>query len=416
MMKRGCRVDFVHFHSYPFLDRTSQQKARQLAQRLTRHQYAARLFLVPFGDIQQQIVGAAPAPYRVVLYRRYMLRIAMALAQQTEAKLAAGGDFAALAREFSEDPRTKSRGGHIGWFSAKQMDPPFSTAAFALKKIGDRLEARFGDEVEVKYVYNILDLGYRGEDILWLVEQGVLTLGYQSSSYLTDRVPDLGLADLPFLFSNAINARAAMDGKLGQVLTARIEAGMNYRILGYFENGFRHISNRLRPIHTPADVKGMTIRVLPSKVQVRTFELLGANPRVMDLSEVIDAVKAGTLDAQENPFANTVTYGVHKYHRFHTATNHFYLSRPIFLHRPSFDAWPHALQQELREAVREAVAFQRDLHVKEEEEAMAAIGKEGGEIIDLTPEQHKAFVAAVTPIYGEARSQYGREMLALVNL
>jgi thiamine biosynthesis protein ThiI len=92
MMKRGCRVDFVHFHSYPFLDRTSQQKARQLAQRLTRHQYAARLFLVPFGEVQQHIVGAAPAPYRVVLYRRYMLRIALALAQQTGAEALVTGE------------------------------------------------------------------------------------------------------------------------------------------------------------------------------------------------------------------------------------------------------------------------------------------------------------------------------------
>jgi len=294
--------------------------------------------------------------------------------------------------------------------------PPTTGFSLALKQIGDRLEARFGDEVEVKYVYNILDLGYRGDDILWLVEQGVLTLGYQSSSYLTDRVPDLGIADLPFLFSDTQQARAAMDGRLGQVLTERIEAGMRYRILGYFENGFRHISNRLRPIRVPADMKGMKIRVLPSKVQERTFQLLGADPKIMDLSEAIEAVKAGTLDAQENPFFNTVTYGVHKFHRFHSATNHFYLSRPVFLHRPSFDAWPRALQEELRAAVRDAVAFQRDLHVKEEEDAMAAIRKEGGEILELTPEGHKAFVTAVTPIYGEARSQYGRELLGLVNL
>jgi C4-dicarboxylate-binding protein DctP len=166
----------------------------------------------------------------------------------------------------------------------------------------------------------------------------------------------------------------------------------------------------------PADMKGMTIRVLPSKVQERTFELLGANPKIMDLSEVLPAVKAGTLDAQENPFFNTVTYGVHKYHRFHTATNHFYLSRPVFLHRPSFDAWPKALQDDMRAAVRDAVAFQRGLHVKEEEDSMVAIRKEGGEILELTPEQHKAFVAAVTPIYGEARGQYDRELLSLANL
>jgi C4-dicarboxylate-binding protein DctP len=169
-------------------------------------------------------------------------------------------------------------------------------------------------------------------------------------------------------------------------------------------------------VRLPADLKGMTIRVLPSKVQARTFELLGAVPKIMDLSEVIPAVKAGTLDAQENPFLNTVTYGVHNFHKFHTASNHFYLSRPIFLHRPTFDGWPRELQEEMRAAVADAVAFQRNLHVKEEEDAAAAIRKVGGEIVELTPDQHKAFVDAVTPIYGEARSQYGKELLSLVNL
>lgn len=292
---------------------------------------------------------------------------------------------------------------------------PASTGfSLALKRIGDRLKARFGNEVDVKYVYNILDLGYRGDDILWLVETGVLTLGYQSSSYLTERVPDLGIADLPFLFPDTAAARAAMDGRFGQVLASRIEANMDYRILGWFENGFRHVSNRVRPVRTPADLKGLSIRVLPSKVQARTFELLGAVPKILDLSEAIEGVKAGTLDAQENPFFNTVTYGVHTFHRYHTATNHFYLSRPIFLHKASFDSWPPALQAEMRAAVAEAIAFQRDLHVKEEEDAAAAIRKAGGDIIELTAEQHAAFAAAVKPIYGEARSQYSRELLDLV--
>ena len=172
-----------------------------------------------------------------------------------------------------------------------------------------------------------------------------------------------------------------------------------------FENGFRHISNRLRPIHTPADMKGMTIRVLPSKVQERTFALLGATPRVMDLSELLPAIKAGMLDVQENPFSNTTTYGVHKFHRFHTASNHFYLSRPIFFSRTAFDEWPKELQVEMRAAVQDAVTFQRTLHVKEEEDAMVEIRKEGGEIVELTPEQHQKFVDAVKPIYGEARGQ-----------
>jgi tripartite ATP-independent transporter DctP family solute receptor len=293
--------------------------------------------------------------------------------------------------------------------------PATTSFSLALKRIGDRVTAKFQGDVDVKYVYNILDLGYRAEDIMWLVESGVLTLGYQSSSYLTDRVPDLGIVDLPFLFPDVQAARAAMDGRLGQTLVERIEEGMNFRIIGWFENGFRHVSNKLRSVRTPADLKGMDIRVLPSKVQARTFELLGAEPRIMDLSEAIVEVKAGTLDAQENPFFNTVTYGVHNFHRFHTATNHFYISRPIFFHRPTFDAWPQELQEEMRAAVTEAVAFQRDLHEKEEEDSQVAIRAAGGEIIELTPEQHEAFVAAVTPIYGEARNQYSSELLSLVN-
>src|SRR5712691_401357 len=144
----------------------------------------------------------------------------------------------------------------------------------ALKRIGDRLEAGFGDLIEIKYVWNIMDLGYQAQDILWLVEHGLLTLGYQSSSYLTDRVPELGFVDLPFLFASNAQARGAMDGELGAFLARKTEERINYRILGWFENGFRHISNRLRPMHKPADLKAMKIRVLPSEIQKRTFELL----------------------------------------------------------------------------------------------------------------------------------------------
>src|SRR5437764_1898271 len=242
----------------------------------------------------------------------------------------------------------------------------------ALKLIGDRLTAQFGDRVEIKYVWNIMDLGYRAEDILWLVEHGLLTLGYQSSSYLTDRIPELGVLDLPFLFDRTDEARAAIDGRLGALLTARIEEKVNYRILGFFENGFRHLSNRLRPVHMPSDLAGMRIRVLPSDVQVRTFSLLGAVPLRMDLTEAIAGIGAGTLDAQENPLSNTVTYGVHKFHRFHTLTNHFYISRPIFLHRTAFEGWPQELRDAMERAVKGAIAFQRDLHVHEEEDARRA--------------------------------------------
>ena len=292
--------------------------------------------------------------------------------------------------------------------------PPTTGFSRSLRRVGDRIEAQFGDRVSVKYVWNIMDLGYRAEDILWLVEHGLLTLGYQSSSYLTDRVPELGLLDLPFLFETVEAARAAIDGALGALLATRIEQRANFRIVGYFENGFRHISNRLRTLHTPADLKGMRIRVLPSEVQARTFELLGAVPLRWDLTEAIAAIKAGTIDAQENPFANTVTYGVHKFHHFHTVTNHFYISRPVFLNRTQFDAWPKDLQEAMRAAVDRAVAFQRNLAIEEDREARAAIEAAGCEIGMLTSDEHAQFRAAVTPLLDDARKSYDAKMFEMI--
>ncbi len=205
-----------------------------------------------------------------------------------------------------------------------------------------------------------------------------------------------------------------MDGALGEYLVRNTEARCNYRILGWFENGFRHISNTLRPIHRPADMKGMKIRVLPSEIHRRTFELIGATPMRMDLTEAIAMIKAATLDAQENPLANTVTYRVHKFHKFHTLTNHFYISRPIFFHRTSFDAWPKELQQAMQKAVTEAVTFQRKLAVEEHDESKKAIEAEGCVFNTLTPQEHDAFVAAVQPLLNDAKSMYGEEMFRLL--
>ncbi|HYA30523.1 MAG TPA: TRAP transporter substrate-binding protein [Acidobacteriota bacterium] len=292
--------------------------------------------------------------------------------------------------------------------------PPSTGFSKSLKLIGDKLEAQFGKDVAVEYVFNIMDHGHKAEDILTLVENGEITLGYQSSSYLTDRVPELGFVDLPFLFSSNTQARAAMDGALGDFLARKTEERINYRILGWFENGFRHISNRLRSIHLPVDMKGMKIRVLPSEIHRRTFDLLGAVAMRMDLTEAIAMIKARTLDAQENPLANTVTYGVHKFHKFHTLSYHFYISRPIFLHRPSFESWPESLRSAMQMAVNEAVAFQRKLAVEEHDESYKAIEAEGCEINALTAKEHEAFVAAVQPLLADARKTYGDVIFKMV--
>ncbi len=289
-----------------------------------------------------------------------------------------------------------------------------STTSFSrgLDFIGERLEARFGDEVETRYIYNIYDVGYGGAgDLRWLVDSGVLTLAY---STMSTGIPELEVAALPFLFPDTATARAAMDGPLGNAAIERIEAETNYRILGFFENGFRHVSNDIRPVHTPADLNGLTIRLLG--IQARTFELLGAAPRMMNLAAAIPLLADGTIDGQENPFENTVSYEPYLYQRYHTATFHSYLSRPIFVHRPTFDAWPEDLQNEMRAAVRDAVTYQRGLHDQAEIDSQAIIREAGGEIVELTATQRAEFVAAVAPIYADAKNEYSPDLLDLVGL
>lgn len=92
MMQRGCRLIFVHFHSSPYLDKTSQEKVKELVKILTRHQYSSRLYMVPFGEIQRQIVTAVPRPLRVVLYRRMMVRLAEAIASSEKASALVTGE------------------------------------------------------------------------------------------------------------------------------------------------------------------------------------------------------------------------------------------------------------------------------------------------------------------------------------
>jgi TRAP-type C4-dicarboxylate transport system substrate-binding protein len=294
--------------------------------------------------------------------------------------------------------------------------PATTTHSRALRIIGDSLTAQFGNDVDIRYLWNVMDFGYKSEDVLWMSERGILTVAYQSTSYLTARVPELEFIDLPFLFESLEQARAAMDGELGAYMTRRIEERISgYRILGYFENGYRHVSNRLRPVRTPADMKGLKIRSLPSRMHAKAYELMGAIPLAMDLKPAIEGLTSGEIDAQENPLANTVDYGVHKLHRYHTLTGHIYLSRGIYCNRAAFESWSPALQDAMTKAVRKAVLAQRELAVREEQIARKAIEEAGGEIVKLTPQERALFVGAVKPLHDEARTRFTEAFALLKN-
>ena len=100
----------------------------------------------------------------------------------------------------------------------------------------------------------------------------------------------------------------------------------------------------------------------------------------------------------------------------YTMTYHSYLSRPIFLHKPSFEAWPDDLQAEMQAAVTEAVDLQRQLHDQAEIDSAEVIKQAGGEIVELTPAERAVFVDSVAPIYEDAQTKFSRELLNLVNL
>ena len=292
--------------------------------------------------------------------------------------------------------------------------PPNTSFSKALKFIGEQITSQLGQDVDVEYVFNVMDLGYKSEDIIKLTEEGKLTISYQSSSYLTDAIPELGLIDLPFIFENNNQARRNMDGALGKYFNTKIEKKMNFKILGYFENGFRHISNRIKPIQKPEDLNNIKIRILPSDIHKRTFDLLGSTPLKMDLVEAIKRIVNGTIDAQENPLANTVTYGVHKYHKYHTLSNHFYISRCIMCNLDQYLEWPEKIKNVVKKAIKDSVGFQRSEAEKETIISYNTLIKHGCEIIELNPQQSKKFRETVNPIYNEAKDLFKVDIFDLI--
>src|SRR5258708_3968413 len=131
------------------------------------------------------------------------------------------GTFEHERRQSLTNPRPRTLGAKVASTMSNAIQirmggygPPTTGFSRALKFIGDRLKTQFGNRVDIKYIWNIMDFGYRAEDILWLVEHGLLTLGYQSSSYFTDRVPPPRFVFLPFLFSTPRQAPPAIDPPL----------------------------------------------------------------------------------------------------------------------------------------------------------------------------------------------------------
>lgn len=205
--------------------------------------------------------------------------------------------------------------------------PPASVHNRAATLFGDALQSRLGDAIDFRMTGNVIAEGRKAADLLDLVASGELTMCYFAASYLSDLVPELALFDLPFVIADRKTAYAALDGPLGTLLQDKMLAASGYRILGFWDNGFRHLTNRVRPIRRPEDCRGLTIRTLFSDLHTRTFRQLGFEPRALDVKDLLAGVEAGTIDAQENPLTNNWNFGIHRHHSYFTLTGHFLGSR-----------------------------------------------------------------------------------------
>jgi len=292
--------------------------------------------------------------------------------------------------------------------------PPQSIHSRAAETFGDALAARCGTDVRFELDSDITRAGRKAADLLDMVEVGDLTLCYFSASYLAARVPEFALLDLPFTIRDRTHAYAVLDGKLGRLLSDRLAERTGYRLLGFWDNGFRHFSNARRPIRAPEDCRGLRIRTLFSDLHRQTFRQLGFEPVTLDVSELVPAVESGDIDAQENPLTNTYNFGIFRHHRYITLSGHFFGAAVLLCHRESFDGWPADLREAVCHSAREATEAQRNLAAKEDSNVLARLDPARNEVVTLTPEERSRFESVLAPLIGEQRQAFGETLFGMI--
>ncbi len=180
------------------------------------------------------------------------------------------------------------------------------------------------DILPLEFLENVTQDGSKATSLLERTEAGALDLCYFASSYLAERVPALLALDLPFAFESRPAAYEAVDGQLGALLAASVAERTGFAVLAFWDNGFRHLSNRLRPLARPEDCQGLSIRTLDNRLHQDVFRSFGFDPVMIDVRDLPAAVAEHRVDAQENPLTNTVNFGLHRTHRFHSLTGHVF--------------------------------------------------------------------------------------------
>jgi len=258
---------------------------------------------------------------------------------------------------------------------------PASVHNRAAHVLGAELAERTGGEVSLALTEDVTQLGRNSLDLFDMVEGSELDMCYFASSYLVHRVPNLAVFDLPFAIRSRERIYALLDDGLGDAIKADVAAKTGFTVLGFWDNGFRHFTNRLHPIVKPEDCAGLSIRTMNSAVHQATFRALGFQPDFIDIKDFPTAIRTEVVDAQENPLTNTVNFKVHETHRFITMTGHFYGVSLVLGNAERIAEWPEATREALTEGMKVATAAQRRFAQEEDERCFPILAAAGVDLI-----------------------------------
>src|SRR5665648_140019 len=263
---------------------------------------------------------------------------------------------------------------------------------------------KFADLVKERtngaYTIEIYPNGSLGDErtMLESMQMGTLDMGIITSGPFSNFVSEMGVLDMPFLFSSNESAYKILDGEVGQELLGKLEDA-NLKGLAYAERGFRNLTNSKKEVKSVEDVKGLKIRVMENEVYTKTFNALGVNAVPMAWSEALTALQQGTIEGQENPINVIFSYKLWESQKYVTMTRHAYASAIITMSLDKFKELPEDVQIIFKDSAQEAAEFERQWVADNEESQMAELVKNGMEIV--TDPDLGSFKDAVQVVYSD---------------
>ena len=290
---------------------------------------------------------------------------------------------------------------------------PASIHNRAAARFGEELERRLGQRVSFRLIGSVLDeLGRNSGELTDMVASGELAFCYMSTVRFSPSAPELGILELPFVVGSREAAYRTLDGPFGARVRGRLLEYSPFRVLGYWDNGFRHLSNSVRPIRRPEDCRGIVIRTQMSPLHGEAFRALGFEPCAVDIKAFTETIATGVLQAQDNPLTNIYNFGVHRHQRYITLTGHFFGASCLVCRERTYRSWPDDVREAVDVTAASATAYQRQLAAAEDREMLGKFSREDVEIIELSADERAAFVGALKPVLDRHRSAYAPDLFA----